>query len=201
MKMPRVRKVTTPPELPVGLTLTAIVATISFGVFSATRSDQLQAREITDPQSDLRVVAARMSSELRSAGGRPRGDDPHSVPFEAIAAATSGSIRFRSDLDGDGAIDGAQLADEDVLYSWDSETQKLYRVTDGGWTVVLGGVEGFAIHYFGDDGRELVAPLNPSDRLGLRSLRIDFNVRGADGTVRDWSTTTGFRNDLQGSQR
>ena len=100
---------------------------------------------------------------------------------------------------GDGFIDGWAEPSEEVLYVYTQNTKEILRVTWAGFFVVMAGVEGFGIHYFDEDGAELSpTPLDPEQRGEVRSLRLDFSVRGPDGVLRDWSTTSGIRNDLSG---
>lgn len=184
-------------EMMVGLSLAAIAAAVTFGIFTSTQGSYYQTRNISEAQAEIRVVAGMMTTEFRSLGSNPMQDG--GVSFEPISQALSTGIQFRMDLNGDGFIDGWNEPCEEVLYVYGSVAKEIYRVTWAGFFTVMTGVETFSIRYFDAAGAELTpVPLNPNQRANVRSLRLDFSVRGPDGVLRDWSTTTGMRNDLNG---
>ena len=184
-------------EMAVGLTLAAIAAAVTFGIFTSTQTSYYQTRNISEAQSELRVVSGMMTTEFRSLGSNPLEDA--GVAFEPIGMALDDIIQIRMDLNGDGFINGWAEPAEEVLYTYAATTKEIYRVTWAGFFVVMSGVEGFTISYFDEGGAALgPTPLTPEQRGQVRSLQLDFSVRGPDGVLRDWSTTSGIRNDLNG---
>jgi prepilin-type N-terminal cleavage/methylation domain-containing protein len=184
-------------EMAVGLTLAAIAAAVTFGVFTSTQNSYYQTRDISEAQAELRVVSGMMTTEFRSLGSNPLEDA--GVAFEPIGLALDDVIQIRMDLNGDGFINGWAEPAEEVLYTYAVASKEIYRVTWAGFFVVMAGVEDFGIRYFDEAGAELgPTPLSPEQRGQVRSLQLDFSVRGPDGVLRDWSTTSGIRNDLSG---
>lgn len=179
-------------EVMVGISLAAIASAVVFSVFLSTQNAYYDSRDISASQSELRLVANMIGSELRAAGS-----DPLESVNAGIFSACSDSLSFSADLNGDGVIDSVNEPAEQVAYVFDSADGELFRVTGAGAALLMSNVNAFSIQYFAADGTELTpAPLTPAQLGQLRTIQLNFDVKGDDGVNRQWSNTVSLRNDL-----
>lgn len=152
------------------LVSTALTLALMATVFSLNRT-QLQAlrRQAVqlDIQSTARDVVDLFAREVRRASMDPTCGGA----FEGIATAKSHEIRFQSDLNGNGVIDGTN---EDITYQF-VKHQTIIR-TEGDTSDTL--LEDIDLHghlnYFDGDGNNLGSTLDEAERAEVR--RISFRL-------------------------
>jgi len=163
------------------LTLIALAGMYSFQL---SQSRALAAQNVyTDSQNVTRTVIDLLSRELRMAAFDPAGTALPTAPGpscpgvkQGLVEGTASRLRFRQDLDANGAIAGPS---EDVTYELSGSD--LVRTDGGVPTTLVSGIpsNGFALRYF--DGSnppvELVpvgvpAALTPSQRDCVAKVRI-----------------------------
>lgn len=171
-----------------GFTLVEILISTTLGLMvvagflSMATSQVTAAREQStqiDLQQTVRDVAELFSREVRRAGS----DATCSDSFDAIDFANLWGIRLKSDLDGDGSVNGP---DENVLYLYSAS--KLTRSANNRTETLIDDVhwEGSHIKYFDGDGNELISGLvglNSDQRAAVRRVRfvIDIYQNTSDG--------------------
>jgi type II secretory pathway pseudopilin PulG len=118
--------------------------------------------QIVEANQSLRTAMDVLSQEIRLAGYKTA-----SQTFTGIVEATEKRIRIQADLDQDGTLSGAG---EDVTYSYDPDSQRLYRGPD-----ILGDkISSFSFAYTMEDGTETSAP---ADLGGIRKVKISVTAR------------------------
>ncbi len=164
------------PELLVaaGVSLVALLFIAAFNRFQlfAIRDQAAQ----VDLQSNARSIADLFAREIRRAGLDPT----CSKAFEAIATASKTQIRFLSDLNGDGAIGGAN---EDITYRFRLWREKIERTSGGVTDLLMSGLDpaGSGLVYFDANGTELIpgsGGLTSAQRAAVRRVRVNLAFKG-----------------------
>jgi len=180
------------PEVMVGIALAAVATAVVFSVFVSTQNAYYDTREISSSQSELRLVANMIGSEIRAAGS-----DPRESVNAGIITAGDATFSFSADLNGDGVIDAVNEPAEQISYVFDNADGELFRVTGAGTALLMSNMNSFSFQYFAVDGSELLpVPLTAAQLGQLRTIQLNFDVKGDDGVDRQWSNTVSLRNDL-----
>ena len=158
-------------EIIVAVTLTGIATAAIYKSFSAQQSVYTVQGQVVDMQQNLRAGTDLMLRELRMAGCDPTAN---SVPGFKTATATS--VRFTSDLDGNGDVSGTE---EDITYSLGtaSGVPCLLRQRAGeSASPVAENIEHIEFYYTLADGS---SSLTPTDLTKIRSIQITLLARSA----------------------
>jgi len=202
----RIRGISTA-EVLVGGALTLVIMAISASFFQAQQKALNTENTYTESQAVTRTVIDLFSRELRMASYDPTlaalppapGPNCPTVP-QGIVEATTTSIRFKQDLDGNGVIDGAN---EDVRYAL-AEGQ--ITRTDGlaVTTALVTGVpaNGLAFRYFNGSNPPIelvpvgVPPATPALTPGQRDcvakvqITVSANIANPNPSIQTPITST-----------
>lgn len=162
----------------VGLLALAAFTTLHVGQMYAMRD---QVRQV-DLQSSARDIADLFSREARRAGS---GTNPTCTGgvSTGLLLAKSNEVRVRADLDGNGALTGAQ---EDVTWRLDSGASTVSRIqnntatTETLWSGASIGAS--RIVYFDASGNQLSpggSGLSAAQLLQVVRIRIELDLKGA----------------------
>lgn len=115
--------------------------------------------ETVSANNRVRTVMEIMTQEIRLAGYKTA-----LATFDGIAEATGQRIRILADLDQDGNLSGPN---EDVTYSYDPATQRLFRGSD----VLADNISSFSLTYTLKDGSTTSTP-----GAGARIIKVKITV-------------------------
>lgn len=160
-------------ELLVAIGIFALIGVaLSTILFSSTRVGWRTSSR-AEVQGGARQTLSLVCTEMRQAGAETR------IPPSGVAgivSADSISIRFRADMNADGAIQIAEPS-EDVTYAWSDATDILTRNGGSGTAPVLTNVTAFSLRYFAEgDSALTVLPLSPTDRSLVKSIQLSFTA-------------------------
>jgi prepilin-type N-terminal cleavage/methylation domain-containing protein len=176
-------------EMLVAITIFGVAMAVIFSFVTGARRSYANMSDRVEYQQSVRAVLSLISRELRSAGC-----DPGGANFDAFAVADQTNLRFRMDLDGDGAIEVAEPA-EDVVYQYDAAQEELTRDSGSGGQTVLRNVTALAFRYFDEAGAALnVLPLSAADRAAVRFVEVDITGVSERGEQLQYVTRVFVRN-------
>ncbi len=176
-------------ELMVAISMFAVVTAVIFTFLTNSRASYSDMSARVEFQQGARAVLALMSTEIRTSGCNPR-----EVGFEKFAQAGAQNFECRMDLNGNGAIETTEPA-EDVTYTYNAATDELLRNSGGGAQVILRNVTALDFRYFDGAGAELTArPLTAADRARIRSVQIDITGTSDRGETVRYATRVNSRN-------
>lgn len=162
----------------VGLLALAAFTTLHVGQMYAMRD---QVRQV-DLQSSARDIADLFSREVRRAGS---GTNPACTGSTStgLLLAKSNEVRVRADLDGNGALTGAQ---EDVTWTLDSAGAAVKRTANNSSTTETlwsgPSLGNSRIVYFDASGSQLTpggSGLSAAQLLAVVRIRIELDLKGA----------------------
>jgi prepilin-type N-terminal cleavage/methylation domain-containing protein len=153
-------------EMMVGLSIFAVAMTVVFTFLVNSRRSYGDVSERVEYQQNLRAVMSLMTREIRTAGC-----DPAATGFERFTVAEATRLRCRADLNGNGAIEITEPA-ENVLYELVGD--RLLRDNGSGAQLLLGGVTGLRFRYFDRDDNALLPPLSGLERTLIRWVEIQL---------------------------
>jgi len=163
-------------ELLVAATV-SLVALVCIGAFNRFQLFAIrdQAAQV-DLQSGARSIADLFGREIRRAGMDPT----CSKAFEAIATATTTQVRFKSDLNANGAIGGT---DEDITYRFRLWREKIERTSGGVTDLLMSALDpaGSGLAYFDANGIQLIpgsGGLTSAQRAAVRRIRLSLAFKG-----------------------
>ena len=140
-------------------------------------------------QMNARTGLGVMMTEIRAAGC-----DPTEVGIIGIVRAAQDTVRFRSDLNGDGAITTVEPS-EDVIYFYNPGTETVYRNSGAGAAAMIPNVSAMSFAYFDEDDQPLTPlPLNAARAARVRSVGITLTSETPKGGQLNPSTRIGLRN-------
>jgi len=155
----------------IAVLISLIVLGIVAAVFIIQNRHYGEQEQIVQMQEGARFAVQMMTNDLTMAGYDPTGSA--SVGF--VASGTNDtSIRFRSDLDGDGNTTGAN---EDVTYAFNSGTRQLTRKSTAADTAtpMVENINVLTFTYYDADGNTTT---NPAE---IRKIRIQVTVQNQNG--------------------
>lgn len=152
-----------------------------------------QARQL-DIQTTSRAIVDLFAREVRRAGMDPQ----CTKAFDGVAEGSATSIRFRADLNGNGALEAAS---EDLGYRIVAP-DRIERVAGPTTEVLLDGVAvtGSRLRYFDAGGIELApgGSLTAPQRALVRRVRLELSVSGpAADSARDLPLTARAATDVE----
>jgi prepilin-type N-terminal cleavage/methylation domain-containing protein len=176
-------------EMMVAIAMFGVVMTVVFGFLTNSRRSYSHMSQRVEFQQSARAVLDLITGEIRSAGC-----DPLSAGFTRFVSAAATGLECRMDLDGDGAIEVTEPA-EDVSYAYDAGRRELSRNNGAGAQVVLRNVTAVDFRYFDATGAEIAArPLTAANRARIRSVLVDITgVSNRDEPLR-FTTRVNVRN-------
>jgi type IV pilus assembly protein PilW len=150
-------------------------------------SSRAQSRTVrrAEVQSSSRQALSLMTTELRQAGADP-GSPP--IGITAIVSADAKSIRVRSDLNGDRAIQTTEPS-EDVTYLYNDTTKVVTRDPGAGPSIILSNVTAMQLTYF-DDANQVLSPLPLSSTNAARVRTIGLTLTTEKRDSRPITLTT-----------
>ena len=155
----------------------SLVALVCIGAFNRFQLFAIrdQAAQV-DLQSGARSIADLFGREIRRAGMDPT----CSKAFEAIATATTTQVRFKSDLNANGAIGGT---DEDITYRFRLWREKIERTSGGVTDLLMSALDpaGSGLAYFDANGIQLIpgsGGLTSAQRAAVRRIRLSLAFKG-----------------------
>lgn len=176
-------------EMLVAVTIFGVAMAVVFSFMTGAGRSYANMSNRVEYQQSVRAVLNLMSRELRSAGC-----DPREVGFARFAVADQTVVQFRMDLDGDGAIEVAEPA-EDVVYQYVAASDELTRDSGSGAQTVLRNVTALEFRYFDAAGNALNAlPLSAADRLLIRFVEVDISGTSERGEPLQYVTRVFVRN-------
>jgi len=178
-------------EMLVALAIFSVAMVVLFSFLVNSRQNYSNISERVEYQQSMRATLSLFSREIRSAGC-----DPTDAGFERFTQAESGQVRFRMDLDGDGAIEITEPA-EDVNYRFLPDEGRVERRNGAGapWQVFLNNVTNLTFSYFDTDGDPLgPPPLSQADREQIRAIEIGIAGESDRGEPVSYTTRVHVRN-------
>jgi type II secretory pathway pseudopilin PulG len=175
-------------ELMVAISMFGVVTAVIFTFLTNSRASYSDMSSRVEFQQASRAVLGLMSTELRTAGCNPT-----AAAFEKFTWASGTAYSCRMDLNGNGAIETAEPA-ENVSYVYNSATQELIRNNGGGAQVILRNITALDFRYFDAGGAELARPLTPANRALIRSVQIDISGTTPRGEPVRYVTRVNIRN-------
>jgi prepilin-type N-terminal cleavage/methylation domain-containing protein len=176
-------------ELIVAMGLFAIVFGVIFTYLVNSRRSYSNMSQKAEYQQAMRATLNLMTREIRSAGC-----DPAVAGFDRIPIADASHFQCRMDLDGDGAIEIVEPA-EDVTYQYIPAVRELMRNSGAGAQTILRNLTAVNFTYFDAAGNALgPAPLSAANRLLVRSVLIDLVGESDRGEPLNYTTRVLIRN-------
>jgi type IV pilus assembly protein PilW len=167
-------------ELLIAIAISGIVLGAVSTLFIMQNKSYSVQEQVTEMQQNARAAMDIMTREIRMAGY-----DPSSSANASIVTATSGSINFTQDLDGDGSTTGTN---ENITYSLytSSGIQKIGRDTGGGNQPVAENIQALTFAYYDSDGNTTAVPAD------IRQIELTITARTANPDP-DYTTNGGYR--------
>jgi prepilin-type N-terminal cleavage/methylation domain-containing protein len=176
-------------ELMISILIFGIIMTVMFSVFSSTNRLYQNVQERADMQMNSRTAIEVLAQEIRSVGS-----DPTRAGLGGIMIANTDTIRVQSDLNGDGAIQTTEPA-EDVTYYFDPGTETLFRDPGTGPQIMVEDVSVLTFTYFNAaDVAIAPVPLVPDSISKVRSIGINIVTQSRLGGQVNYSTRIALRN-------
>lgn len=176
-------------EMMVAIAMFGVAMSVIFGFMTRSRRSYTDMSARVEYQQNVRGVLGLVAREVRSAGC-----DPANAGFNTFPLAAATSFQCRMDLDGDGAIEVVEPA-EDVSYTFVANDHELLRDSGGGAQVILRNVEAVDFRYFDAAGAELAArPLIATDRARIRFVEINIAGESEQGEPLNYVTRIFVRN-------
>jgi len=158
-------------EMMVAVAIFAVVMGVVFTFLVNSRRSYTDMSQRVEYQQSVRAVLNLVTREIRSAGC-----DPVGVNFDRFPLADATMLQCRMDLDGDGAIEVVEPA-EDVIYQYLAGTRQLIRNSGFGNQILLRNIDNLTFRYFDGNGNELLpVPLSAANTDLLRYVEV--NVTG-----------------------
>lgn len=178
-------------ELMVSLTIFGIIIAVIFGFLTESRASYAATRQKAQYQQGLRAVMSIVTRDVRSAGC-----DPRNVGFERFTLADQRAFRCRMDLNADMDVTDTG-PDEDVTYSFDTDTGDLTRTVAGGAAVVvLRDLQDVTFNYYDEEGDLLAnVPLNATDRAEVSAVDLVMSGEAEDHVTVSYTTRVAVRNN------
>jgi prepilin-type N-terminal cleavage/methylation domain-containing protein len=156
-------------EMMVAVAIFAVVMGVVFTFLVNSRRSYTDMSQRVEYQQSVRAVMNLVTREIRSAGC-----DPAGVNFNRIPLADDTMLQCRMDLDGDGAIEVVEPA-EDVVYQYLAGPRQVIRNSGFGNQIILRNVDNLTFRYFDENGNELLpVPLSAANTDLLRYVEIDI---------------------------
>jgi len=156
-------------EMLVAVSIFAVIMAVVFTFLVNSRSSYSNMSQRVEYQQSVRAVMNLVSREIRSAGC-----DPAGVNFNRFPLADDMALQCRMDLDGDGAIEVVEPAEE-VVYQYQAALRQLVRNSGFGPQVILRNVTNLTFRYFDVDGNQLgPTPLSAANVALLQYVEIDI---------------------------
>lgn len=170
-------------ELLVALGVGMIALAAFYGVFFVQNKRFNIEEQIAEMQQNVRAGLETITMDIRMAGYNPAGVGT----FSGITVSST-QLELKADLDGDGAIAGA----EDIIYKYDSVNKRITRNIGGGDQPFMENVQDFAFEYL-DSAGNVTATTS-----FIRQIRISITGRTnkpdpnypANGGYRTYTLTT-----------
>lgn len=176
-------------EVMMTLLIFATVLAVINSVFFTTQNLYSSTSQRADLQMSARSGLGVMVTELRSAGC-----DPTLAGIAGLVSAAQDSVRFHSDLNGDGAITTNEPS-EDVLYFFDADAQTLFRDPGTGPVAMVANVNAMTFAYFDANNQPLTpVPLSTANTARVRSVGIAITAEAPKGGEVTASTRVSLRN-------
>lgn len=202
-------------ELMIGLAVFSLVGAVIYSVMiNMTRSFTTQEAHV-QVQQQLRAAGDLIIQDIRMGGYDPKGDaiDPDIATDgkPGITAATSQSIQFTADLDGDGTIndpnaaDGIDITDfERMAYEYNNGANRIEQVlikadaSEVDRSILLDNVTACTFAYLDEDNVNVEAPVSAANLSRIRTVDFDMTLSqpaGLSGSIsRRFSTRIKCRN-------
>ncbi len=170
-------------ELLVALGVGMIALAAFYGVFTVQNKRFNLEEQIAEMQQNVRAGIETITMDVRMAGYDPAA----AANFSGITVSAT-QLELKSDLDGDGAIAGA----EDIIYKFDSANNRITRNIGGGDQPFMENVQAFTFEYLDSAGN-----VTATASL-IRQIRISITGRAkrpdpaytANGGYRTYTLTT-----------
>lgn len=170
-------------ELLVALGVGMIALAAFYGVFFVQNKRFNVEEQIAEMQQNVRAGLETITMDVRMAGYNPAAVGT----FSGITVSGT-QLELKADLDGDGAIAGA----EDVIYKYDSANKRVTRNIGGGDQPFMENVQAFTFEYLDSAGNvTAAAALVRQIRISVtgRTNKSDPNYT-ANGGYRTYTLTT-----------
>ncbi|MDD5451649.1 MAG: prepilin-type N-terminal cleavage/methylation domain-containing protein [Desulfovibrionales bacterium] len=167
-------------ELLIAIAISGIVLSAVSSLFIMQNKSYSVQEQVAEMQQNARAAMDIMTREIRTAGC-----DPSGSANASIVTATSGSINFTQDLDGDGNTTGT---DENITYSLytSSGIQKIGRDTGGGNQPVAENIQALTFAYYDSAGNTTAVLAD------IRQIELTITARTANPDP-DYTTNGGYR--------
>ena len=191
-------------ELLVALALTGIVACAIYQSMAAQQKIYITQDQVSEMAQNLRGAADVMMRDIRTSGC-----DPGRTAGAGFDLASSSSLQFKADLNGDGDFVNsspppAHDSNEQIRYALTDDTDNngiadafpcsLGReVWNGGLQQAAENIEVLNFVYLDENGAVLATPVSSSDRSRIRSIEITLVAR-TEKRDKDYTNKTVFRN-------
>jgi prepilin-type N-terminal cleavage/methylation domain-containing protein len=198
-------------EILVALSISVVITAAIYQTFRVQQQSYVVQSEAAEMQQSLRAGMHLLTREIRSAAYDPTGEagasfvtafapphdsftvnysppPPDGITMLAFTIDENGdrAINSNNDNNGDGIIDINDT--EEIAYRYNSAARRLerFRVTDGGWDIVLANVD--AVNFVFVD-RTGAVTTNPTQ---FQFVEISLLIR-SDRPTHDYTTTTAYR--------
>jgi len=176
-------------EIMMTLLIFAVVLAVVNNVFFTTQGLYSRTQQRAGLQMTTRAGLSVMMTELRALGC-----DPTETGIAGLRVATNDTLRFQSDINGDGAIQTDEPS-EDIVYFYDPGQETVFRDPGTGAQVFITNVTTFTFQYF-DVNNQVLGPLPLSNNLipQVRSVGIAITAEAPRSGEINTTTRIGLRN-------
>jgi len=176
-------------EILMTLLIFGVVLGVIGNVFFTTQGLYGRTSQRADQQMSVRSGLTVMMEEIRRAGA-----DPLLTGMAGLVTADSHTVHVRAELNDVAGIQTAEPS-EDVTYTYDPNTETLFRDSGTGPLALINNVTDFRFRYFDNTNNELgPLPLNAGQSAAVQSIAIAITTTTNQGGEVSTSTRVGLRN-------
>lgn len=175
-------------ELLIGIAISGMVISAIYSLYISQNKSYTIQNQVVEMQQNARIVMDMMVRDIRLAGY-----DPEGTSGAGFVAATSNSIQFTADLNGDGDTDDSN---ENITYSlYDSDgdgDQDLCRDTGQGNRSLVENISSLTFEYYDENGSAIATPVSTANLSQIRKVKVKLIAQTAKPDP-DYSRNSGYR--------
>lgn len=171
-------------EMLITMAIVGIVISAIYSVFLSSNRSYTTQDQVANAQQGARVGVDFMVRDIRMAGLDPLSPATDAVDSDGagIKVATATTIRFTSDINMDGIIQGA--TSERITYQYIAANSVLQRCIDEGgtpnWQTLIDDVTALTFGYLDVADNNIAVPVAAGDLGDIRTVVIAMTCQGTD---------------------
>lgn len=171
----------------ISIALSSLLLVGVFNIYSVQNKTFIAQDQVIEMQENVRAAMDIMVRDIRMTGYDPTGAGSIGIVFVDDALP---SLQFSADINENGVI-GADEADEDITYSYDSGSLEIKRkgFTNDIFRPLVGNIENLTFNYYDASGTLLPSPVNIAE---IRSVEISITVRAGNSDPY-YGSNSGYR--------